>query len=494
MTSLRDVIAAIQVAQPRLAPSPLQPQPVSQWDEEVALPSDPVAKEIPPHSPLVEAPENQVAGSSSPNPSVPCTAQPESLPQVNPVPQQPTTTQDAQEQMLKEFLSGGWGKLAHTVTRQLKAPGRHSLKLVDVALIVTVYDQTIAQVNPRMFAAITNGDFTTETGMDHSNLRAGLRGLVSRGILLKVTRGQTNLWALNPLYFKSQPGCEGLRPEKKRGATVGQITPPSVGQITPPSMGQITPPSVGQITPPLVDSNNWNHSGKFSAKNLSENPRKESKKESLSCETFFPYEAYPPDLQERWRHFAQEGKTGHVKHERKIFQELLAKHGGAFAQHCGPVLQFLESQGKEASAGESEKIHSPFAYLQNHWEQNLSRYRDWQKQQQELQANRARKAELERQGQERESREQQQRQQAEQQAFAKEQVVALILGELHTRFPEQAELERFVDGLIGEETSEMIYNSWKKFRWKSGMVQAHVVDLLSHRRAELWPQATEAQA
>jgi hypothetical protein len=69
----------------------------------------------------------------------------------------------SQENLLQQMLEGGWGKFAHCMVRHFKAPRRYGHKIVDIALITTVYGRTIASISHVMFTAINVPEFVEET-------------------------------------------------------------------------------------------------------------------------------------------------------------------------------------------------------------------------------------------------------------------------------------------------------------------------------------------
>ncbi len=367
-----------------------------------------------------------------------------------------------QEQRVKEILSEGWGKLAHSVARQLKAPTRYGLKLVDVAVIVTVYDKTIAQVSPRMYAAISNQDFENETGMDSSNLRASLRTLVTRGVLTKITHKTLNLWGLNHLYF--DPLRWGQSPQGKR--TQGE---PPQGDLRQTSWGNSPQVNLGQTTPLDGASSDCNYSVKVAPKNL----LKESKKESLSCESVFP-----KDMKKRWSGFGTEGKFGNVTKEKEIFDELFVAYGNPFFQNCGKVIQFLESHGN-GKAGDAGKVHSPMVYIRSHWEHNLNRYQAWVTRQQELQAVIAHKAHLEAQKRDQQDRQAITEAQDEAEAAREEAAKQSALQSLLAKFPTAKGFNEFVTETIQRMGCEFTRNSWRTRGWESPLVRERVLSFVA---------------
>ena len=267
-----------------------------------------------------------------------------------------------QNRFLQMYLADGWGKLAHGLARQLKSPGRYGLKLVDVALLVTIHDRSVAAVNPVMFAAISTEEFAGETGMDESNIRSALRALVRRGALLKIQTSGVNFWGLNPHYFAL----------KGRGnLTQGHLPQ---GNAPRDKQGNLPGGELGQTTPGQPSQEPRNQKEISAPKNHIQESLKES---SLSVCNF------PSDMNARWNRLEQSGADKKARNEREIFEKLFVQHGKAFFDHCGRVVEFLETQGNGKS-GEEGRIHSPMIWIQNHWEQNFSRYQVWKAKEAEL--------------------------------------------------------------------------------------------------------------
>ena len=265
-----------------------------------------------------------------------------------------------QARFLQLYLAEGWGRLAHGVTRQLKSPGRYGLKLVDVALIFTIHDRTVAKVNPVMFAPISMDEFVGETAMDESNIRSALRALVQRGVLLKVQTPRVNFWGLNPHYFTAK-GKDNLPP--------GNLPP---GNAPRDKQGNLPGVGEGQITPGQTSQDSGNQKENSDAKNL----LKESKKESLISDGNFP-----EDMAARWTRFQEMGNEGRIKKEREIFEKLFIQHKETFFHFCGRVVEYLEQKGTGKTGA---KIHCPMTWIDGYWESNLAQYRQWKTHQENL--------------------------------------------------------------------------------------------------------------
>ena len=71
-----------------------------------------------------------------------------------------------QQHLLGIHLKGGWGMFSHGMARHFKAPSRYGHKLVDLAILTTIHDRTVALVAPHqvMFVALTIEDFVDDVG------------------------------------------------------------------------------------------------------------------------------------------------------------------------------------------------------------------------------------------------------------------------------------------------------------------------------------------
>ncbi len=217
-------------------------------------------------------------------------------------------THDAQTNLVTQHLAEGWGRFAHGLSRVLRAPTKHRLKLVDIALVLTVYDRTIAQVSPKMFAPITIEEFELETGMDGSNLRAALRKLLNKAVLQKISHKTVNFWALNHSYFEVTERVIEPTLNKPR-----VIIPQ--GNAPCDKKGKSPQVDLGQTNPSSSASSVGNHSEIEPPKNLIQ----ESKKESLSYATDFP-----DDMSARWETFEKSGKFGNSKKRERFFRNSLS--------------------------------------------------------------------------------------------------------------------------------------------------------------------------
>lgn len=366
-------------------------------------------------------------------------------------------SQAAQKCLLDQYQASGWGKLAHCLTRQLKSPGRHRLKLVDVAVILTVYDFTFAAVDSRVFAPISIVEFEESTGMDEKNIRKALRELVERKVLRKLTWKSVNFWAINLDYFlaHAQNSTPGKRP-------LGQRSPGNLPRGNAPcdNSGKTPSPKAGQITPSSTAASTQNISEKQFAKNPLQEPSKESSQSYSGTSNF------PDDLLARWKN--QETKTsfGIVRREKEIFQKLLEAHGSEVFDYCGRVLAFLEVHG--TGKDESSKVHCPMIYIENHWADNLERYREWIKadgKKKDLEA-KAKAALIAKAAKAKEET----RKLAESEALKGSVLTDLadLLG--------AAGLDVFAEEAVESAQLPHLLNSWTKARWDSVLVQNHVVN------------------
>ena len=274
----------------------------------------------------------------------------------------------AQENLLKIHFSKGWARFTHGMSRHFKSPTRYGHKLVDIAVLFTVHDRTVALVKPVMFAAITAKEFEDETGMDESNVRKSLKSLVTKGALIKIEGAPGIIfWALNPHYFAIRGSGESPRGKLPQGKPPGGISPRS-------KKGDSPRVNTGQSTPGQSSQTAGNQNEISDAKN----PSEESQKESLLCGGEFP-----EDMRKRWTRFQETGLGSRIKKEREIFEKLFLIHGDTFFNFCGRVVEFLEQRGTGKS-GEGGQIHHPMSWLEGHWETNLALYQIWKAQKEEL--------------------------------------------------------------------------------------------------------------
>ena len=274
----------------------------------------------------------------------------------------------SQDNLLRIHLVGGWSRFSHGLLRHFRSPARYGHKLVDIAVILTIHDRTISSVKPIMFAAITAKEFQEETGMDESNIRKALKGLVERGALLRIEGGSNVIfWGINPYFFAAPEKGEPPSGGSPRGKSPGSSAPSS-------KQGESPRATSGQITYGQSFQGSGNQNEISAPKNL----LKESKKESL----FFAAD-YPQDICARWTRFQEKGLDSKVARERVIFDKLFLEHRETFFHFCGRVIEFLEKRGTR-KAGQGNQIYCPMSWLQGHWETNLTPYRNWKTEQETL--------------------------------------------------------------------------------------------------------------
>jgi hypothetical protein len=403
-SEIRDALGSIETNKPRPIPKRAHvinqtfapPAPMEDWkelstsEEGQPKPEDKSQVEMPPgKQPGGDEPEGNVPEGEMPGVDLPGGIQTEYISDARKKKRREKMVRSAlqenrslsdttQDKLLQIHLADGWGKLAHGVTRQLKSPSRYGLKLVDVALIMTVYDRTIASVNAAMFAPISADDFRNETKMDEANIRCALKGLHEKTVLLKIKTGAINFWALNPHYF-SLKEKGSLPPGKLPGGKLPARNAPGVKQ------GNLPGAEGGQTTRGQTSQTSGIHEGISTAKNL----LKESKKESSLSSS-----DYPDDMRARWSRFQNAGYENKIKPEREIFEELFVRYGNEFFENCGRVVTYLEEKGtgKEGAAG---RIHSPMIWIKDHWESNLASYRERKSKDAALEEAHAKKLELE---------------------------------------------------------------------------------------------------
>ncbi|MBI2712764.1 MAG: hypothetical protein HYX41_07930 [Bdellovibrio sp.] len=372
----------------------------------------------------------------------------------------PVLSQRAQDKLLQELLAGGWGRLAHCITRHFKAPGRYGHKMVDIALITTVYDRTIACVTPVMFAAISMPDFEDETGMNEANLRKALTHLQLKGVLLKIKISpRVIFWALNPHFFKIREQCKPTQVKSPQGKLPRGNPPCSEdGNLPCVNTGQTNP-----VQSPQTSGNQ---------KEISDpkNPLKESKKESLLSSSEFP-----EDMLQRWSTFEAQGQESKVKKEREIFQRLFLRHQETFFRLCGRVVKFLEQHGT-VKAGKEIQIHSPMSWLEDHWESNLALYLNWEAQKVALEEAHAKRLEreaiaaaelAEKQRREELARREEARWKEEQDA------AALRFLSLYTQ---DGEVEAFSSEAVRQFGCIFTLDAWEKLGWEHPIVRTCVLN------------------
>ncbi len=363
-----------------------------------------------------------------------------------------------QETLLKLHLADGWGKQAHGITRQLKSPGRHGLKLVDVALIMTVFDRTIALVNPVAFAPISAEDFRTDTGMDESNIRLALNALVNRGALLKIKTGLINFWALNPHYF-SLKGRGEQPPGNLPGGNYPAGNAPGVKQ------GNLPGESGGQTTRGQSGQSAENPKGISAAKNLLQESKKES---SLGSGSF------PEDLVQRWVSFEKAGYGSKAKNEREIFEELFLFHGAEVFENCGGVVEFLEKHGS-GKEGEEGKIHSPMVWIRNHWKLNITRYQNWKAKEIALNEAHAQKVEKEAKAKADQAQKEKARIQQEQEEAQWQNDMNADADRFLAFYTSEAEINAFVEEAVEVDGNDYVRGFWRKSGWNSPIVRSCVI-------------------
>lgn len=366
-----------------------------------------------------------------------------------------------QNHFIQTYLSEGWGRFAHGLARQLKSPTRYGFKLVDVALIMTIYDRTIALVHPIMFAPISAPDFTEDTSMDESNIRVALKTLEQRGVLLKIKTGTINFWALNPHYFSSKT-------EKERGhLPLGNLPGGNPPEGNAPRVKQGDLPGVqgGQTTRGSSSQTPRNQKEISATKNLF----KESKKESLLSSDF------PQNMLDRWTAFQNAGLDKKIQEEREIFNKLFILHGKTFFEFCGRVIQFLEEVGN-GKPGIEGKIHSPMKWIENHWDINLSRFTAWQREKDALNEAQAKKLEKEAQKKAQEVREEHLK------AFneAEDRELSKRMDAAGDRFlsvyQSEEEIESFAQEAIEASDNDYIREFWKENEWNHPSVRTCVLE------------------
>lgn len=273
----------------------------------------------------------------------------------------------AQERLLGCHLANGWGRMPHGITRKLKCPNQSGLRLVEIAVIMTVYDSTIAEVKPTLFAAITAEEFEKQTGIDLRDIRRTLSILVSKGALLKLPVEGVNFWGLNPHFFN-------MKEQERAGGKTPMGDFPR-GHTPRDKKGNSPIARSGDFSQGESSLNTENGNEISSPQNLNQ----ESLKESLLAE-----ESFPSDMATRWAEMKKRGQESKSLKERDIFKILYSTHKRVFFEKCGRVVAFLEKYGSVKN-GKTQIIHSPMIWLQDHWNMNLARFEEWSAKQTSLQ-------------------------------------------------------------------------------------------------------------
>ena len=267
----------------------------------------------------------------------------------------------SQKNLLDQLLEGGWGKFAHCMVRHFKSPRLYGHKIIDIAIITTVYDRTVASISPVMFAAISAPEFMEETGMDESNIRKALADLVKKAVLLKIkVNAHVIFWGLNPNFFRLATRAESIQVNSTR-VNVTQVDSPCVKEGDSPRV------NTRQTNPGESEQVPGNQKGFSDAKNLLQ----ESVEESFLIEGKFP-----KDMVSRWNRLQHIGAFGQLEREKRIFEKMLTEHGKKFFDLCGSVVEFVEQKGT-SKEGNYSPIHCPMSWIQGHWERNLSLYQTW---------------------------------------------------------------------------------------------------------------------
>lgn len=365
----------------------------------------------------------------------------------------------AQEKLMEIHLSGGWGKMAHGIVRQIKSPRRFGLKLVDVALIMTVYDRTIAAVNSTMFSAITMDDFKTETGMDESNIHKALKDLVEKSILLKLKVGTIVFWSLNPHYFALKENGS-LPTGKSPGGKTPTCNAPS------DKTGDLPSESEGHFT------SGQSYQTPENQKEISDlkNPFQESREESSFCVGDFPKE-----MLTRWKDLENRGQGNKIKGEKEIFEKLFLKHGLSFFENCYSVVKFLDDHGN-GKEGVRGIIHSPMNWLEGHWETNLTRYKSWKMQQEALDEAHAHR--LNKQAKSKAEKLEKERQKQAELVEAKEWAAKMdaTAERLLFAYPDLPNFEAFVKEALEDLSCKFTWDLWKRNGWDHPGVRTRVLE------------------
>lgn len=359
----------------------------------------------------------------------------------------------AQEALLDGLLTGGWGRLAHCITPHLKAPGRYGHRQIDIALIMTVYDHTVASVNPVLYAAISVPEFEEDTAMDEANIRKALNQLVAKGPLLKIKASpRVIFWALNPHFFRKEPTFASPKGKST------QVTAPCIKKGNSPCV------NTGQINPGGSLESIGNQREKTVAKNL----LKESKKESLLCGGDFP-----EDMLARWSQFQQSGLEGRIKKEKEIFEKLFLEHKDPFFEFCGRVVEFVS---EHVTGKGGAKIDHPMSWIDGHWQTNFSSYQQWKTKKDALEASHAERLEREAKAQvEKAERERLEALEKQEEQKWVEQIDAAALRFLD-QYPTEKSVNAFAQEALGLLGCSYTLANWKKFGWTHSLGRTAVLE------------------
>ncbi len=366
----------------------------------------------------------------------------------------------AQEGLLQELLKGGWGKFAHCMTRHFKAPGRYGHKLVDIALITAIYDRTIACVTPVMFSPISMPDFEEETGMDKANLSKALGHLVEKAVLLRIkVSPRVIFWALNPHFFRLKEKGELTRVKTTQGSLPQGNAPRSKDGNAPcANTGQSNLGGSYQTT------------GNQKEKSVAKNLLKESKKESLLSGGNFP-----DGILARWSRFQKLDLEARIRKEREIFERMFIQHGDSFFHFSGLVVEFLEKEGT-VKAGKKIEVRCPFTWIDGHWEENLTRYRNWKTEKEDL--DQAHALKLNREAKAKAEQEQKGRQEQEESRKAEEWKVQQDAAALRflSQYSTVDEIQAFSAEAIDLLACKFTHDAWIKSGWNHPIVRSRVLN------------------
>lgn len=366
-----------------------------------------------------------------------------------------------QERLLKIHLTGGWGKFTHGMACHFKAPGRYGHKLVDIALLTTVYDHSVAQVNPVMFASLTVEEFEEETGMDGANIRKALKGLVKKGALMRIdATPRLIFWALNPHYFVERKVSEQFR---------GDFTQGNSTQVTAPCDKKVDSPCdmTGQSNPGESYLNGENKKEISDAKNL----LKESEKESSLGNGDFP-----KDMLERWSRLRKSGSVSKEKKEREIFQELFLKYQKPFFEYCGRVVEFLEKEGKGGKKSSDGAIHCPMLWIQDHWDSNLARYHNHLAKREKLSEAHADRIEKDMKEQARVAEEARLKAISEKEKADYAARMNAAADRFLSSYPSPEKIAAFAEEAMRVSPISYVQDGWKRFGWGSNTARTHVLE------------------
>ena len=365
-----------------------------------------------------------------------------------------------QKKLLEVLLAGGWGRIPHGLTRQLKCPKRDGLKRVEIALVITSFDRTMDAIKPCLFAPLAAEDFENETGIDRRDIGRALSALVLRGALLKMKIEGVIFWALNPHYF-------ALR-EKRES--------PAAGNFPRGNSPSGNTPSDKSGEPPLWNDGGFSQGesganvGNENENSVPQNHIQESMKESL-----FSGDEFPTDMLTRWSKLRASGQENKASKEREIFQKLFKRHGITFFEYCGRVVAFLLEHGS-VKDGVKEEIHSPMVWIQDHWEQNLQRYKNWCEEQEALQKLHADRLEKEAllKAQMEEQRIAREKKAQEDALFREEQNAAAE--RFLSRYRDSDLINAFVREAIAFSANSLIASEYRKYGWDNPVVRFTVLE------------------